>query len=187
MACNCTPTTTCNQCTPSVQLQNCVGCTYTTNTDCVIYNDDILSFEDPEIRVGSARTLTDILQQISDANCCQRESKIITEDYTILPEDASKILLLQGFDDGVVGTITYTLTLPQTMDFANRELIIKDISAPIDSGVTTIVWRFNLALQTTWNPVATSVNLSSFQTSTHKVLKLRFVKTTPSAYQWIAV
>lgn len=186
MACGCS-TPTCNNCTPTVQLTNCAGCTYTTNTDCVIYKDDVLSFESPSTKDGSARTLTDLLQLISDANCCQRESNIVTGDYTIVPEDTSKIILLKGFDDGVVGTITYTLTLPETLDFANKELIFKDISKPIDSGVTTIAWRFNIAIQYSWNPLTTTNNYVTLQTGTHKTLKLRFIKTTDASYQWIVV
>jgi hypothetical protein len=107
-------------------------------------------------------------------------------DYTIQAEDVNKTILLKGFDDGVIGTITYTLTLPQTMDFANKELVFKDISVPLDSESTTILWVFASAIQQTWVPTA-STNSYDDLSDTNKVLRLRFVKTTPTAYQWIVV
>lgn len=188
MACNCgTP-----NCTSTVNLSNCEGCQYTLNSDCVIFNDDRLSYESVSVTDGSARTLTTILQAIESINT-KRESKIVefstdgVDTYTLVAEDCQKILLLTQFDEGIVGTITNTIFLPQTLDFADQEIIIKDISTPLDTDTTTVVILFNLNLQYEWAPAATSNAFAVLGDSTHKTIRLRFVKTTPISYQWIVV
>ena len=188
MACNCgTP-----NCTQTVNLSNCEGCQYTLNSDCVIFNNDRLSYEAASVSDGSARTLTSILKAIESINT-KRESKIIefstdgVGTYTLVPEDCQKILLLTQWEDGVIGTISNTIILPQTLDFADQEIIIKDISTPLDPNTTTIEFDFNLAIQYEWAPAATSTALSDLWDTTHRTVRLRFVKTTPTSYQWIVV
>lgn len=187
MACTtCTSSTTSSiNCASTVP--SCSSCPYTLNADCVKYKGDRLAgFEDENVADGSTRSISDLLELVSNSICCNRESNIIDGDYTVVAEDAVKIILLKGADDGTPGTITYTITLPQTSDFFNKELIFKDISAPLDSDVTTIVWNFNSALQTTWNPVATSLAYADHEDD-FKVVKLRFIKTTTTGYQWVRV
>lgn len=187
MACNCGQP----NCTPTVQITNCDGCQYTLNANCVIYNGDRLSYEETTITDGSARTLSEILVSLQTVQN-KRESKIIefntdgVSSYTLVPEDVNKVLLLTQIEDGVVGTITNTIVLPQTMDFADCEIIIKNIATPIDTNTTTIVFQFNLQIQYEWAPAA-STNLFATLDDAHKVVRLRFVKTTPTAYQWIVV
>jgi hypothetical protein len=184
--------TNCNQIVvPCVTTTpSCSSCPYTVNTDCVIYKGEVLSFESETQSASGSRTLSDLLALISNSNCCDKPSILVEGDYTILAEDVNHTILLKGFDDGVIGTITYTLTLPQTMDFANKELVFKDISVPLDTDTTTIAWVFSSALQYDWVPTTqTSVYYSSLSnlSNENNVLRLRFVKTTPTAYQWIVV
>ena len=188
MPCNCgTP-----NCTGTVQINNCEGCQYTLNTDCVIYNDDRLNYEDTSVSDGSARTLSSILLALEDLSF-KRESKIIefstdgVDSYTLVPEDTRKILLLTQFDEGVLTDITNTIVLPQTADFIDCEIIIKDISTSADPGNVDVLYEFNLQVQYEWAPAATSNEFSVLADSTHKTLRLRFVKTTPTSYQWIVV
>lgn len=188
MACNCGSP----GCTSTVQLTNCEGCQYTLNTDCVIYNDERLLYESQSVTDNSARTLTSILKALETFNYT-RPSKIIQfntdgiNSYTLVPEDTTKVLLLTQIDGGITGTITNTITLPQTAEFMDCEIIIKDISAPADTLTTNIEFLFNLQIQYGWDPVATSNELADLWNATHKTLKLRFVKTTPTSYQWIVV
>ena len=188
MSCNCSQTTiVTNPCTP------CAGCAQTISTDCVIYSDTPLCFESEDVSSGDKRTLTNILKAVECNNT--KESKIVQyhsdgvtndgDSYTVLSEDTNKVILLTCFDEGVPGTITNAIVLPQTSDFIDKEIIIKDISAPQDSEATTIEYRFSISIQYGWNPVLTSNNFSTLCDATHKTLKLRFVKTTPTSYQWI--
>lgn len=187
MACTNCGSTTHSTITCASSVPSCSSCPYTLNAECVKYKGDRLDGIEPEtVSDGSTRSLDDLLVLISNSLCCNRESRIVEEDYTVVAEDAIKIILLKGYDEGTPGTITYTITLPQTADFFNKELIFKDISAPIDSGVTTIVWNFNSALQTTWNPVVTSLLYADHQ-DVFNVVKLRFIKTTTTGYQWVRV
>lgn len=188
MACNCnTP-----DCTPTIQLNSCEGCQYTLNTDCVIYNKERLDYESTNVNNNSSRTLSSLLTALEGLSN-KKESKIIQfstdgiNSYTLVPEDCNKILLLTQFDEGVLGTISNIIVLPQTMDFADQEIIIKDISSPLDPNTTTIEYDFNLAIQYEWAPAATDTSLATLWDTTHRTIRLRFVKTTPTAYQWIVV
>mgnify|MGYP006316267119 CR=1 FL=1 len=107
--------------------------------------------------------------------------------YTVLAEDAGKILLFKQTDDDTDAAITYTIVLPETEDFINKEIIFKDISKPLDSGTTTLTYQFNLDIQYDWNPVTTSNDFYTLADVTHKVLILKFVKITPTSYAWIVV
>ena len=183
----------CQNTTTTEHVNSCAGCAETINTDCVIYNGDVLSFESVTTTNGSNRTLTSLLEQL-DSSCTDRESKFIkfhsdgvTNDgnsYTLKAEDVCKILLITQFDEGVEGTITNTIILPNTAEFINKEIIFKDISFCYDAA--TIVIQFNQQIQYDWNPVATT-NLYYSLDSTHKVLRLRLIKTSDLSYQWIVV
>jgi len=186
----------CSNCAKTSTTTNCTsGCRDTVNTDCVIYDDVPLAIEDSSVDEGDKRTLTSILQLID--NCGDTESKIInfnndgeTDDgtsYTVLAEDAGKILLFKQTDDDTDAAITYTIVLPETEDFINKEIIFKDISKPLDSGTTTLTYQFNLDIQYDWNPVTTSNDFYTLADVTHKVLILKFVKITPTSYAWIVV
>ena len=185
----------CSTCTKTKTVTNpcTTGCVSTISTDCVIYGDEVLSFEDESsVEEGDKRTLTDILQQIDV--CCGKESKILTfnddgetdngDAYTVLEEDTRKILLLTQTDDGTAGTRTYTITLPQTTAFIEKELEFKDISVPSDPGVI-IEFKFNIAIQYNWNTTQTTDEYSILMDTKHKHLILRYVKVTPTSYQWI--
>lgn len=185
MSCKCSSTSSTSNCTS--------GCKSTLNTDCVIYNQELLSFESSSVSASSNRTLTDLLQQIISTNT--KESKIIkfnadgeTDNgttYTVLAEDTNKVLLITQTDDASEGSVIYTINLPQTEEFIDKELIFKDISTALDSEATTVEYRFNINIQYEWQPVATTNLFYTLSDSTHKTLKLRFVKTTPTSYQWI--
>lgn len=185
----------CSNCAKTKTVVNTCsdGCKSTINTDCVIYDDEVLSFEDESsVEEGDKRTLTSILQQIE--SCCGKESKILAfnddgetdngDEYTVLETDTRKILLFTQTDDGTAGTRTYTINLPQTTDFIEKELEFKDISVPSDPGVI-IEFKFNIAIQYNWNTTQTTDEYSILMDSKHKHLILRYVKVTPTSYQWI--
>lgn len=185
MACNCNQT----PCAPTVQITNCDSCQYTVNSDCVIYKGDRLSYEALTVADGSTRTLTTLLENLEALNCCDRESTIVTGNYTIQSSDVNKIIILKGeMDDVVGGTLTYTLTLPVDIAFANKTLIFKDISG-VGSGGRVIVWEFDSAIQYQWSPsTQTSVSYTTLQNaSSHKVLRLTFVKTDSVNYSWLVI
>jgi hypothetical protein len=183
----------CNNCTKTNTIvTNCTsGCKSTINADCVIYDGSVLSFESDSVNSGDKRTLSSLLDLIQ-VNV--KESKILafnsdgTTDngtsYTVLEEDTNNIILFTQTDDGTPGTVTYTITLPQTSSFLNKELIFKDISEPSGGGVT-IEYVFSIDIQYDWNPLTVSADFATLMDATHKTLKLRFIKTTPSSYQWI--
>ena len=178
----------CNSCTQTSSLPNpCnTGCTSTINADCVIYNKTPLSFED-DVSNGDTRTLTEILQQIQ--NGIERESKFVNfnssenTQYTLVAEDATKILMLTFTDEGDSGTITRVINLPQTSDFINKEIIIKDISSQL--GNITLVYEFNIQVQYDWDTLTTTNLFYTLADSVHKTLKLRYIKTSELSYQWV--
>jgi hypothetical protein len=185
----------CTNCSQTTSLTSpCAsGCASTINTDCVIYDQEPLCFEDVNIEDGDKRTLTALLQQIQCG--LTKGSKFIkfhtdgeTDDgsaYTVVAEDTTKVLLITLTDEGIVGTVTNTITLPQTADFIDKEIIFKDISSPIDTNVTTLVYQFNIQIQSDWDPLTTTNVFYTLADPTHKTLKLRFVKTSEVSYQWI--
>lgn len=183
--------TNCNQtpCSQVQQVNSCDGCYETINADCIIYNDDRLNYESSSIVNNTSRTLSSILEALENLQF-KRESKIIefTTDgvstYTLVPEDLNKILLLTQVDDGVVGTITNNIILPETEDFINAEIIFKNIATPLDTDSTTIVFQFNKQINTAYAPAATTNAYASLDDN-FGVVRLRFVKTTPTSYQWI--
>lgn len=159
------------------QVPSCSDCPYTLNADCIKYKGEPLSVEDDSVTDGSTRTLSDLLALLSDSINGYRQSNIIDDDYTVVSADTSKIILLQG---NTGGSPTYTITLPETSDFFERELIFKDIS------LQTTTWVFGKAIQQTWNPTASSTAYSDHADS-FNVVRLRFIKTTSTAYQWVRV
>jgi len=191
MACGCQSSTPCSSST--VVLNPCEGCSTTLSTDCVLYKGDRLSYESASITDGSSRTLTQLLEDLESLNCCTKDSKIVqfstdgTTSYTLVAEDTTKILLLTQYDEGIAGTITNTVILPNSLDFAGKEIIIKNIAQPADSGVTTIVFNFSPAVQNQWVPTTATENDFDTLASAHQTVRLRFVKTTPTSYQWIIV
>lgn len=194
----CTCSSSCSNCsTVTTYLNTCEGCSETYNTDCVVYKGDVLAFESIETVSGSTRTLSDLLALLSNSSCCERESKLIkfnsdgeTDDgtaYTLVAEDTSKILLITQGGSGEESTITNTITLPNTADFINKEIIIKDISTQYDPSGTTINIVFNQAVQYEWNPAVTTTTSFATLESDHKVVRLRLIKTSELSYQWIVV
>lgn len=183
----------CTNCNKTSVVVNCTsGCTSTIKTDCVIYDSDPLSFEGDDVESGDKRTLTSLLELIQGGNTKKSNILAFNDDgttdngtaYTVVEADTQKVILFTQTDDGDAGTRTYTITLPQTSAFINKELIFKDISAPSTGGVT-IVYQFNIDIQYEWNPLAVSDQFDDLCDSTHRTLKLRFVKVTPTSYQWL--
>lgn len=184
--CNSNIGQSCYQCAQTTQLSSCEGCQYTLNTDCVIFNQERLSFESQSTKNNSARTLTTILRNIEDTNL-NKESKIITENYTILAEDVDKLLLLKAtFDDVSGGQLAITLTLPVDIVFANKVLTFKNISG-VGVGGRTAGWAFDTAIQYQWSPsVLTSTSYDTLDDS-NKCLRLTFVKVDSVNYQWLVI
>lgn len=183
----------CSNCAKTSTTPNCSsGCASTLNADCVIYNGEPLPFEGTDVEDGDKRTLSSLLALIE--NCCGKESKLIkfhsdgeTDDglaYTVVSEDTQKVLLLTLTDEGIEGDIDIIITLPQTSAFINKEIIIKDICSYYAEATLDI--RFNIQIQYEWGVTpATSNIFNTLCDSTHRTLKLRYVKTTDTSYQWI--
>lgn len=204
MACSSCRRTTCSGCsssctncsTQTTYLTTCSGCSETINTDCVIYNGDVLPFESITVTSGSTRTLSDLLALLGSTSC-DRESKLIkfnsdgeTDDgtaYTLVAEDTTKILLITQGGSGEESTVTNTITLPNTADFINKEIIFKNISTQYDPSGTSVVVQFNQAVQYEWNPAVVTTVLYSVLQSDHFVVRLRLIKTSELSYQWIVV
>ena len=204
MACSTCRRTTCSGCssscnncsTQTTYLTTCSGCSETINTDCVIYNGDVLPFESITVTNGSTRTLSDLLALLGNGSG-DRESKLIkfnsdgtTDDgtaYTLVAEDTTKILLITQGGSGETDPITNTITLPNTADFINKEIIIKNISTQYDPSGTTVSIVFNQAVQYEWNPAVVSSTAFTDLESAHFVVRLRLIKTSELSYQWIVV
>lgn len=190
--CNSTPCTP--TCTQAIQLRSCDGCTYTSNTDCVIYTGDRLSFEESTVKDGSSRTLTTLLERMALVANSDRPAKLVNfnvadgpTSYTVVEEDVTKILLLKQTDDGVDGTITYSIVLPDDIAFANKELIFKDIATPLVPADSVIEYQFSIQVQYDWDPVTSSNTFSTLADSTHRTLRLRFLQTSNTSWQWVVL
>lgn len=182
----------CTNCNDPKRLSQCGDCQYILDTDCVIYNDAPLGFEDSSVKEGSSRTLTDILQQIPDESCCTRLSKEVEGNYTVLEEDVQKILLLNGNTDTEADNtnVPYTIILPETAAFIGKTLIFKDISERTsgDPG-GRVIWSFDVNVQYKWDTSTSSTlydTLISWDYSLHRTLYLTYVKIGIN-YQWIVI
>lgn len=184
--CNSNIGQSCYQCAQTVQLSSCDGCQHTLNTDCVIFNQERLSFEPQSVKDNSARTLTTILRNIEDTNL-DKESKIITDAYTILASDVDKILLLKAtFDDVSGGELSIPLTLPIDIAFANKILTFKNISG-VGVGGRTAGWNFDIAIQYQWSPSVLTATAYNTLDDANKCLRLTFVKVDSVNYQWLVI
>lgn len=161
-----------------VSLENC-DCPYTVNADCVEYKGDKLPFE-TNVNNGSSRSLSSILELIGEDKC-ERSAKIITGDYEILTEDACKILLLKG-DINSANNVTYTITLPESAEFIDKTLILKDISVDYDpSG--TVYWEFSENI--VFDQEEETNEFDKLAWGPHKVLYLTYLKKDGINYSWV--
>lgn len=184
--CNSNLNQSCYQCAQTTQLSSCDGCQVSVNTDCVIFNQERLSFEPLSNKDNSARTLTSILRNIEATNL-DKESKIITASYTILAEDVDKLLLLKAtFDDVSGGELALTLKLPIDIAFANKTLIFKNISG-VGLGGRTAGWAFDAAIQYQWSPSVLTSTVFNTLDDANKCLRLTFVKVDSVNYQWLVI
>lgn len=175
----------CQDC-KKVKLNSCEKCDFTVPTDCVEYKGDKLSFEASGTKNGSSRDLTSILESLDEMlGCRNREAKIIQGDYTVLVEDDCSILLLDGAID-TAEDYTYTITLPETEDFYNKVIVIKDISEG-GSPSGEVIWQFDTAIQTNHNPVEDETLFSNIAWGSHKVVELAFLKTDGVNWEWVVI
>lgn len=153
------------------KLANCEDCDFTVDSECVNHDGD---------------TLSDILEDImTSQECTNRPSKTITGDYTIIDEDTCRILLLDGVVSDTPEDIEYTITLPNTKSFANKLLIIKDISGIADpSG--SVNWNFDESIEYDFEQSVSTISFETLSFSLHKVLWLAFIKQGPS-YKWTCI
>lgn len=178
----CTCNTNCDQ---SQILTPCQGCVSTLNTDCVVYDDTLLSWEDAGTEANSVRYLTSLLKKLSDKFPKDKPSKLIENNYTLLAEDSNKILMLRHvFEDSVSGNVVYTITLPISAAFCDKIFTFKDITL---LGATTVNWAFNLQIKRTYRPTITTTNLFSDLDDGNGVLRLGFLKTDALNYEWVAI
>lgn len=177
----------CIQCASTTMINNsCDGCQFTINEKCVVINGKRYQFEPTLIKDYSARTLDQILTNLESINL-DKESKIITDSYTVISSDVNKILLLKcTFDDVSGGEKAMTITLPVDASFINKTITFKNISG-VGVGGRTAGWYFETALQYQWSPsVLTSTSYNTLD-DVHFNLKLTFVKIDSVNYQWIVV
>jgi len=164
----------CTNC-KKIKLQSCADCDFEVSSDCVNYTVD-----------GVTEMLSETLKDIYNSiECKHKSSKTVQGDYTIIEEDVCKILLLNG--DVSVGDapISYTITLPDSEDFIDKVLVIKDITAePSPSG--EVVWEFNEEIQFCWNPEQSSRYFVDLAWWPHKVVYLAFIKVGVN-YQWVCI
>lgn len=180
MACtSCTQNTNCN-------CSTCTGCKYTINTDCVIYDGAVLSIEPNTTVANSSRTLTTLLGFVE--NCCNRPSVIETDDFTVGSSHVDKEILLKAtFDDVSGGTETFTITLPDDAAYEGMTFYFKDISGT-GTGGRTATWVFADSIQYQWSPATLSTtDYTTLADTTHKVLRLTFVKISTTSYAWLVV
>lgn len=181
----------CNGCSNNCNCSSCVstGCKFTVNTDCVIYNGDVLNYEPIDTIANSSRTLTELLEDLEDVNCCTRPSLIETADFELGEEHVGVMILLKAtFDDVSGGTMTLDIDFPSDLTpFINKTLIFKDISGT-GTGGRVASWVFSEDIQYEWSPSSTlSDEYSVLADATHKVLKLTLVKTSSTNYNWLVV
>ena len=100
-------------------------------------------------------------------------------------EDLGKTLLLSGSDDGVGGTVNFYLNIPSTTAFRDEEIVIKDISTPLNPGTTAYEYNLNIAVQTNFDPVTQSQLFSVL--STNRTLVLRFIQDNLGVYRWFKI
>lgn len=179
---------TCNNCNPCSNTQSNSSCKYTLNTDCVVYDGDVLSFEPTDTVANSTRTLTTLLEEITD--CCTRPSVIVTDDFEVTEDHLDKLILLKAtFDDVSGGEMTLEITLPDDIAFAGKTLIFKDISGT-GTGGRTANWTFADSIQYQWSP--STLSSDDYETlcelsNDNKVLYLTFVKISSTSYAWLVV
>ncbi len=177
MACNCSNTynntgtcNTCVTCNPPV----CGGCSHTLNTDCIIFNKEKLCYEPDSITNNSSRTLTDVLKNACALSNGLVESVFYDDDFTLSSSDNNKVIILMD------GGATQTVTLPvNSLDYAGKVFTFINKSA-----ATTTTWNFSLQIPYDYDPVSSSDLFDLLQASSHKVLKLAFIKTNPTSYGW---
>lgn len=162
-----------------IGLENC-DCDYVVKANCVEYKGDKLSFESG-VKNGSSRTLSSILESISDQGC-EREAKLVSGDYEVQSEDVCKYLLLNGTPVDSAH-VTYTIELPNTEEFANKTLIFKDISENGDP-TGTVFWDFSENIVYGQGGASTE-NFEELAWGSHKVLHLTFLKKDGVNYSWV--
>jgi len=177
----------CNNCNNCTNTASSTGCKYTINTDCVIYNQGVLDFESTSAVANSTRTLTSLLEQIT--NCCTRPSVIETTDFAITEDHIGKLILLKADMSDVSGSdLTLTITLPDDIAFAGKTLAFKNISGQSTSN-DDAVWEFDEEIQYDWVPVTSSLDYDTLSqlSNDNGVLYLTFVKISNTSYAWLVV
>lgn len=179
----------CEKC-KKTKLSSCEDCDFTVNTDCVDYTGDRLCVEDSTVKNGSARTLTSVIEKLDTlCECKDRSAKIIDDNYTLIPEDVCKILLLSGDIAEDPENITYTITLPTGQDavpFIDKILIFKDISLQqTPSG--SVLWEFSEEIKYDWENDLSTDSYETLSYSLHKVLWLTFIKHPDGNYKWTPI
>lgn len=180
----------CSACSSNCNCSNCssTACKYTLNTDCVIYNGDVLNFEPVGTIANSSRTLTTLLEELQDVNCCTRSSVIETADFELDEDHVNVLILLKAtFDEVSGGTMTLTITFPDDLTpFINKTLIFKDISGT-GTGGRVASWEFSEDIQFQWSPTSDQSDVYDDLCDDQKVLKLTLVKTNSTNYNWLIV
>lgn len=178
----------CSACSPSPCTCNSNTCKVTINTDCVIYNGAVLNYEPIDTVANSSRTLSTLLDELQDVNCCTRPSVIETADFELDEDHVNKLILLKAtFDEVSGGTMTLEITFPDDLTpFINKTLIFKDISGT-GTGGRVAAWQFSEDIQFQWSPTSDQSDLYDDLCDSQKTLKLTLVKTSSTNYNWLIV
>jgi hypothetical protein len=181
--CNCNlsnPAPTCNMCATTT----CTGCEYTINTDCVIYNKTRLDFESESVVNNSSRTLTSVIQAVENINQGVFESEFHTigdGNFVLDANSNDKIIFLNDIE-ALTGA-TATITLPvNSLDYVGKVFTFIN-RTPAANGT----WSFNTPLIVDYDPLTTQTSYNSIVIAGTKVLKIAFLKTTPTSYAWFVL
>lgn len=174
------PNTTCSNCATNT----CSGCTYTLNTDCVIYNKAKLDFEAGNVLDNSSRTLTSVIQSMESLQQGLLQSKfhaLSDGGFTLDANDFDKVHFLDDPDSST--GVNVVITLPtNSLDFAGKVFTFIN-RTPVASGA----WSFNTPIIVDYDPLTTQTAYNSIVTAGTKVLKLAFLQTTQTSWGWFVI
>lgn len=181
--CSCNNSTSpCSTCAST--LATCSGCTYTLNTDCIIYNKTKLDFEAGNVVDNSSRTLTSVIQSMESLQQGLLSSKfhaLSDGGFTLDADDFDKVHFLDDPDSST--GVNVVITLPtNSLDFAGKVFTFVN-RTPVASGA----WSFNTPIVVDYDPLTTQTAYNSIVTAGTKVLKLAFLQTTQTSWSWFVL
>lgn len=180
--CNCSnnvPTSSCSTCSSCSPVSTCVTCQYTFNSDCVLYTKEKLAFEPASVIDNSTRTLTSVLQSISNSQPMVTSEFHLIEDggFTLAPDSNDKIIILKS-SSGVGNTATIALPV-DSLEYSGRVYTFINKTTALQG-----TWSFGTALQTSYDPLVTQLAYNSISLGTTRILKIAFLQVSATSWAW---